>query len=282
MRKAVQQLMLGKVIKSEEQTVHVLEQIAFAGYDGIELNGYMIRKTPVFVRLLTAAAGMPAGRGGTFDWAALTRSARLSVVGLHEDLDTLKQSPEAVIRKAKELGTDRVILTGMYQFDYTDPSALGLFCEELNRCGGILANEGISFLYHNHNVELVRLRDNGERAYSFLIRNTDPRALNFEFDSYWFADGGANVSEWMEMLGSRMRSWHINDRGSRLKGKAMTPIIKEDSMELGYGNLPLEKWTEIAKSNGTDTVVLESHRNHINGDPLKSIRLSAAFINRMF
>ena len=50
MRKAVQQLMLGKVIKSEEQTVHVLEQIAFAGYDGIELNGYMIRKTPVFVR----------------------------------------------------------------------------------------------------------------------------------------------------------------------------------------------------------------------------------------
>ena len=31
MRKAVQQLMLGKVIKSEEQAVHVLEQIAFAG-----------------------------------------------------------------------------------------------------------------------------------------------------------------------------------------------------------------------------------------------------------
>ena len=53
-------------------------------------------------------------------------------------------------------------------------------------------------------------------------------------------------------------------------------------MELGYGNLPLEKWAEIAKANDTDTVVLESHRNHVDGDPVKSIRLSSAFINRVF
>ena len=37
-----------------------------------------------------------------------------------------------------------------------------------------------------------RLRDSGERAYAYLVRNTDPTALNFEFDSYWFADGGAD------------------------------------------------------------------------------------------
>lgn len=282
MKKAVQQMMLGKVIKDEEQAANVLEEIAFAGYDGIELNGYMIRKTPFFVRLLTAAAGMPAGRGGLFDWASLTRSAHLSVTGLHEDLDTLKKNPDIVIRKAKELGTDRVILTGMYRFDYADSNTVGTLCEDLNRSGKLFAEENIEFLYHNHNAELIRLRDSGERAYSFLIRNTDPASLNFEFDSYWFADGGTDVAEWMKLLGKRMRSWHINDRGSRFKGIPMTPIAKEDSIELGYGNLPLEQWAEIAKANETDTVVLESHRNHIDGDPLKSILLSAAFLNRTF
>lgn len=274
--------MLGKVIKSEEQAADVLEELAFTGYDSIELNGFMIRKTPAFVRLLTAVAGMPSGKGGLFDWAGLTRSAHLSVAGLHEDLGTLKKNPDAVIRKAKELGTDRVILTGMYLFDYTDSAALGALCEDLNRCGTLFMGEDISLLYHNHNVELVRLRDSGECAYAFLINNTDPEALNFEFDSYWFADGGADVAGWMELLGKRMRSWHINDRGAHIKKKAFTPIVKEDSMELGYGNLPLERWAEIAKANGTDTVVLESHRNHIDGDPMKSIRLSSAFINRVF
>ncbi|MBR0424750.1 MAG: TIM barrel protein [Clostridia bacterium] len=282
MKKAVQQLMLGKVIRNEEQTADVLEKIAFAGYDGVELNGYMIRKTSVFVRALTAAAGMPAGRGGAFDWAALTRGAHLSVMGLHEDLGTLKKDPDAVIRTAKSLGTNRIILTGLYRFDYSDPAAMRDLCRDLNRLGTLLSLDRIELLYHNHNVELCRLRDSGERAYAYLVRNTDPTALNFEFDSYWFADGGADVAAWMERLGSRMRCWHINDRGARLKRTPLTPIVREDSTELGYGNLPLERWAGIAKANGTDTVVLETHRNHIDGDPLKSLQRSAAFLNRTF
>lgn len=282
MKKAVQQLMLGKLLKNEEQAINVLEQIAFAGYDGVELNGYMIRHTSLIVRALTAAAGMPAGRGGAFDWATLTRSAHLSVTALHEDLGSLKKNLEASVRTAKELGTNRIIITGLYRFDYTDPAAMQSLCNDLNRIGTLLTVDRIELLYHNHNVELCRLRDSGERAYAFLLRNTDPAAVNFEFDSYWFADGGADVAAWMELLGKRMRCWHINDRGARLKRTPLTPIVKEDAMELGYGNLPLERWAEIARANGTDTVVLETHRNHIDGDPLKSIQRSAAFLNRTF
>ena len=282
MKKAVQQLMLGKIIKNEEQAADLLEKIAFAGYDGVELNGYMIRRTPLLVRALTAAAGMPAGRGGAFDWAALTKNAHLAVTGLHEDLGTLKKNPDAVMKTAKKLGTNRVVITGLYRFDYTDPAAMRGLCRDLNRLGTLLSGERIELLYHNHNVELCRMKDSGEHAYAFLLQNTDPMALNFEFDSYWFADGGADVAAWMERLGPRMRCWHINDRGARLKGTPLTPIVKADAMELGFGNLPLQRWAAIAKSSGTDTVVLETHRNHIDGDPLKSLQRSAAFLNRTF
>lgn len=59
--KAVQQIMLGSVTSTEEKAKSTLLAIKNAGYDGIELNGFMIRPTSFMVRLLTKAAGMPTG-----------------------------------------------------------------------------------------------------------------------------------------------------------------------------------------------------------------------------
>lgn len=282
MIKAVQQIMLSKAIKSEQDALRTLESIKFSGYDGIELNGFMIRDTGLFVRALTAAAGMPVGKGSRYDWAALTQEADLAVVSLHEDLGTIKKNPEAVVDSARRLGTDRVVITGMYRFDYSDAAALVQLCEELNEYGERFQEAGISLLYHNHNVELCRIAGSEERAYDFILTNTDPHAVNFEFDSYWFTEAGANAAKWMEKLGRRMRLWHINDRGTRRKGVSITPILKSDSMELDHGNMDLDSLTALAKAAGVEAVVLESHRNHVGGDPVKSIQLSAAYLNRNF
>ena len=59
MKKAVQQIMLGTVTGKHEQTLKVLNRIKASGYDGLELNRYMIHSTPMFVRMLTRIAGMP-------------------------------------------------------------------------------------------------------------------------------------------------------------------------------------------------------------------------------
>jgi sugar phosphate isomerase/epimerase len=280
--KAVQQLMLGKLLKNEEQAAGLLRSVHFSGYDGIELNGYMIRPTSPIVRALTAAAGMPAGRGGAFDWPELTRKAGMKVVSLHTDLGSLQKSFDETVQTAKSLATDKIVITGMYRFDYTDAAALKGLCADLNRMGEALRAEGLALLYHNHNVELCRQKDSGERAYDVLIRQTDPDVVGFEFDSYWFIDGGADAVAWMEKLGKRMRLWHINDRGTRFRKTPLTPIVKADSMELGYGSIALDRLTAAAKANGIDAVVLETHRNHIDGDPLKSIQRSAAYLNSNF
>ena len=280
--KAVQQIMLGKVARTEKEAFTTLETIKFAGYDGIELNGFMIRPTGLFVRALTAAAGMPAGRGGRYDWASLTREAGLQVVSLHEDLGTIKADPEAVARRARDLGTDKVVITGMYRFDYTSRAAVKGLCADLNEYGEQLRQAGIRLLYHNHNAELCRLTEGGERAYEYILRSTDPATVGFEFDSYWFTEAGADAVEWMEKLGNRMRMWHINDRGSRQRGPSMTPILKSDSMELGCGNMSLDRLTRQAKANGIQAVVLESHRNHVNHNADESLQRSAAYLNCHF
>ena len=79
MTKAIQQIMLGTVTKNEKQAAESLKRIKAAGYDGIELNGFMIKPTSFLVRMLTKAAGMPVGKGGNYDWNALVKEAGLVV-----------------------------------------------------------------------------------------------------------------------------------------------------------------------------------------------------------
>ena len=79
-----------------------------------------------------------------------------------------------------------------------------------------------------------------------------------------------------------MKLWHINDRGTRMTGPAMTPILKTDSMELGTGNMDLEGMTEIAKENGIEAVILESHRNWVDHSPVASLELSSKWLNAHF
>ena len=277
MKKAVQQFMLGTVLNNQQQAADTLEKIKEAGYDGIELCSFMIHPTPFAVKLLTKAAGMPVGNGGNLDWPALVREAGLEVPAIHQYLDTIENGPEAVIRECSDFDTDTVVITGMYRFDYSVKQNILDLAARLNRAGKTLKDSGIRLLYHNHNAEFLTVEP-GLSAYRLIQQETDPEYVNFEFDSYWCADAGCDPLAEIERLGSRMKLWHINDRGCRKAG--FTPIYKMDSMELGTGTMNLPAMVEQATENGCDAVILESHRNWINGDPIKSFELSAQFLNK--
>lgn len=280
-RKAVQQFMLGSVLKNESAVRETFSAMKTAGYDSIELCGFMLHPMGFAVRMLTKAAGMPVGSGGNLDWERLVRESGLNVVSVHQDLGSIERNPKAVAEEAKRFGTDTVVITGMYRFDYGSEKAVRELSQRLNAAGKALAEEGIRLLYHNHNCELRRVSEQ-KCAYDILLEEADPEYVNFEFDSYWFTEGGADAKLWMRRLEKRMKLWHINDRGTRITGPAMTPILKTDSMELGTGNMDLDGMAELAKENGVEAVILESHRNWIENSPVKSLQLSAQWLNKRF
>ena len=280
-KKAIQQFMLGTVTNKEPQARETLTAIRAAGYDGIELCGFMIHPTGFMVRMMTKAAGMPTGNGGKLDWHRIVADSGLEVVSLHYDLGSIERDAKAVAEEARSFGTDKIVITGMYRFAYGDEREVRNLASRLNDAGEALEREGLHLLYHNHNCELQRL-SGGKRAYDILLDETSPDLVNFEFDSYWFAEGGSDPAYWMERLGTRMRLWHIADRGARLSGPAMTPILKSDSVELGTGNMMLDALAEKAKANGIDAVILESHRNWIDKSPVKSLEKSAEWLNERF
>lgn len=279
--KAVQQFMLGSVLKNESSVRETLSAMKNAGYDSIELCGFMLHPMGFAIRMLTKAAGMPVGSGGNLDWEKLIKESGLKVVSLHQDLGSIERDAKAVADEAKKFGTDKVVITGMYRFNYGDEETIHELCRRLNAAGKALKAEGIELLYHNHNCELRRVNET-QCAYDLLLSETEAEYVNFEFDSYWFTEGGADCKKWMKRLGSRMKLWHINDRGTRMTGSAVTPILKTDSMELGTGNMDLEGLAAIAKDNGIDAVILESHRNWIDNSPVKSLELSSKWLNAHF
>lgn len=281
MTTAVQQIMIGTMCNNYDNALQTLLDIKNAGYESIELNDFMIHKSSMLVKLMTKFAGMPIGNGGKLDWPKLIKESGLKVISIHSDLGSIEDNPKAIADEAKSFGTDTVVITGMYKFDYSSLDDVKELAQRLNKAGKALSKEGIRLLYHNHNCELQKVTSE-KTAYDIIIEETDPAYVNFEFDSYWMTDGGANVPALMEKLGSRMKLWHINDRGCTKSGPYMTPILKEDATELGYGNMDLDTLSAIAIKNGVEGVILETHQNWVDNDSIKSLQVSAKYMQEKF
>ncbi|MFE6077465.1 sugar phosphate isomerase/epimerase family protein [Paenibacillus sp. NPDC057886] len=278
---AVQQIMIGTMSNNYDNALQTLLNIKNAGYDSIELNDFMIHKSSMLVKLMTKFSGMSIGNGGKLDWPKLIEESGLNVISIHSNLGSIENDAKAIADEAKKFGTDTIVITGMYKFDYSSLDNVEELAKRLNQAGKALSEEGIRLLYHNHNVELQKVTSE-KTAYDIIIEQTDPAYVNFEFDSYWMADGGANVPALMEKLGNRMKLWHINDRGYTKSGPYMTPILKENATELGSGNMDLDTLSAIAIKNGVEGVILETHKNWVNNDPIKSLQVSSEYMQDSF
>lgn len=280
MKTGIQQLQLGRLLTNEKKTLQYLQTLSKDGFDGIELNGFMIRKNPFIVKMLTQLGGMPIKKSDKFNWLRLIQKSKMEVISIHEDIQTLETKLDMVINEAKEFNTKYIVLTGNYKFDYTDLKNIKDLAFRLNKIGENLRKEGISFLYHNHNVEFVRV-DNQEFAYDVLIKETNPEYVNFEFDSYWTSVSGVDVISYMKKLGSRIKLHHICDNGNIKKGESITPIIKMKACELGSGCLNLKEMIKLDYENNVDYVILEQHKNHIDNNPMESARLSLKYLKEI-
>ena len=275
----VQQIMLSSLSKNDETLLESLKRVKEYGYDSIELNSFMIHPSSFLVRTLTRAAGMAVGNTGKRDWKNLIPQSGLKVISLHSDLNSIERDPKSVAEEALEYGTDKVVITGMYRYDYTSSSSLSSLTARLDECGRRLKEYGVCLLCHNHNIETVK-DEKGRTALDVIINGTNEDYVSFELDTFWLSEAGCPLEEWMKKMGGRLKLWHIADRGWRGNSKQIAPIVKSGSVELGTGNLPLERLLSIAKENQVQGIVLESHNNWIDNDPLESIRISGQWLKK--
>lgn len=82
-------------------------------------------------------------------------------------------------------------------------------CENFNRLGKALREEGMTFIYHNHEFEFRTFK--GKTILDYLMENTDPQYMSFELDTFWTMRGGYNPMDMIQHMGKRIRLVHQKD-----------------------------------------------------------------------
>jgi sugar phosphate isomerase/epimerase len=191
----------------------------------------------------------------------------------HEDPEELLTEPDSIVERLGILGVSSTTYPYPKDQDFTTVEGVKRMIKALGRTGKALRKAGISFSYHNHNMELHKI--NGKTVLEWILAETDPEDLGIELDTYWVQAGGGDPATWIASLKGRIRLLHLKDFGVDARGKATFE-------ELGQGTLPWEKIMTAAKRAGTQWYIVEQDGDWENGDPFQSLKMSLAFLKKGF
>lgn len=83
------------------------------------------------------------------------------------------------------------------------------YAEYYNAIGKLCKEQGISFAFHNHADEFMRVED--VLIYDYLLENTEPDYVSFQADIYWMHVAGVSPQAYFTKYPKRFLSWHIKD-----------------------------------------------------------------------
>lgn len=232
----------------------ILKQVASFGYKQIE--GYEHSEMGIFW-------GMP-----HTDFKAYLDALGLNMVASH---CAVAEDFETKAAQAAEIGMKYLICPWIGPQDSMD--AWKKVADDFNGYGEICRKNGIRFAYHNHGYSFQEL--DGVIPQDYLMNNTDPATVDYEFDLYWVITGGADPVAYLEKYGDRIRLCHVKDR---MKG---APAGEADaSCILGTGSIDYASLLGVAAKNGMEYYIVEQEK-YENSTPLKSAEACADYLSQL-
>jgi len=226
--------------KLPEDFALVSKKVKEMGYDGYECGAW--QAAPIIVKELGVKTG-------------------LKCVCVSADYNTLLTGAEKLAGECLEAGVNHVMCP--WFGEKGKPRDFALTGKELSKAGKILAEKGITLMYHNHNFEFTKIK--GKLGLDILYEESDSRYLKAELDTYWLAAGGLNPVKYIQKMKGRIGMAHLKD----MRGGECIPLYAE----IGEGNLA---WNEIIpafKEAGVTTFIVEQDETY-ERDSLESARIS--------
>ncbi len=136
---------------------------------------------------------------------------------------------------------------------------LQTYCEYYNEIGKKCKEQGLSFGYHNHAFEFVKIED--KVMYDYMIENTNPDYVFFQMDVYWVVRGQQSPVEYFEKYPGRFHTLHIKDH----KELGQSGMVGFDAI-----------FNNIEKAGAKQVIVeVESY----NYTPFESVQKSLDYLN---
>lgn len=139
-----------------------------------------------------------------------------------------------------------------------------------NQVGKRLADEGLTFNYHNHAWEFDDL--GGTNGMAILDAETDPALVKYNLDVFWIYYGGLDPVAFIQSHSDRTGYFHFKDgRKTTVDGKTQPEFL-----ELGRGEVDLKAAYQAAQQAGAQWVVAEQDRTELT--PAEAVTISRAYL----
>lgn len=237
-----------------------LKQVKAAGVRKVQANLTMSGKTSQQQRKLYDDMG--------FIWDSI-----------HAGGDQLRSTPEATIAEAKAAGiknitcsfplypVDRAVIMKGPSLDDWKKNA-----DSFNKIGDLCKKAGLSFAFHNHNIEFRKAGD--VVPYDLLLKETDPALVSMEMDIGWVIAGGADPVAYLTKYPSRYTSVHLKD----LKNEGIPNTnMKMVSAIIGKGIVDWGKVLPAVKKSSVTSAYMELEEPY-DPSPIGMVQASAAYL----
>ncbi len=207
-------------------------------------------------------------------------SLGISWESIHAGGDDLRIKLDATIAEAKSVGIRNITCSfALY------PAERAAFmagptvddwkknADAFNKIGAACKAAGLSFAYHNHNVEFRKVGD--VVPYDLLLQQTDPALVQMEMDIGWVVAGGADPVAYLAKYPNRFYSLHIKD----LKNQGIPNTnMKMISAIIGKGIVDWSKVLPAAHKTKVERCFLEIEEPY-DPSPLEMVKQSYDFLH---
>lgn len=180
-------------------------------------------------------------------------------------------NPDALaghIAYAKSIGLKNLMCSGVS--DAKTIEGYKQSAQVFNQVGKRLADEGLTFNYHNHAWEFDDL--GGTNGMKILDAETDPALVKYNLDVFWIHYGGLDPVAFIQSHANRTGYFHFKDgRKVTTDGKTQPHFL-----ELGTGDVDLKAAFAAAQGVGAQWIVAEQDRTELS--PAESVAISRAYL----
>jgi sugar phosphate isomerase/epimerase len=230
----------------------VLRDVAAAGFPAIEAGNLFTSHGEENVRHLLDQHGLRVS-GAHFGY------------GDYADTERLKTH----IAYAKSIGIQNLMCSGVS--DGKTIEGYKQSARVFNEVGKQLAEEGLTFNYHNHAWEFDDL--GGTNGMEILDTETDPKLVKYNLDVFWIYYGGQDPVAFIQSHSDRTGYFHFKD-GRKVTGENGKP--QPDFLELGRGAVDLKAAMQAALQAGAQWIVAEQDSTLLS--PAESVAISRKYL----
>lgn len=184
---------------------------------------------------------------------------------------TITDQIDVAVKNCALLETNVVRTDSIRNEDRCREEGYHLFAEHLNKCGELLAKNGLLFMYHFHSFEFIKLAD-GLTGMDILLNETNPEWVMFQPDVFWLIAAGNEPSKALYRFKGRAKYMHCKDYVIIAAKTGELEHTERASAPVGTGNLLWPDIFKTAKEIGIDNFVVEDDMGIL--DPFDSAKQS--------